>query len=132
MIAKMVHSMIRVLDENRSIEFYKDAFGLNKIERYDFEDFILIYMKNELSQFEIELTVNNSQKEPYDLGSGYGHLAVVVDDVEAEHDRFTLLGFKPQNLIEFNSHPTLKAKFFFVTDPDGYKIEVLQKMGRFK
>lgn len=132
MHAKMIHSMIRVTDENRSTKFYKDAFGLDKMERFEFEDFSLIYMKNDLSHFEIELTVNHSQTEPYDLGSGYGHLAVVVDDVEAEHDRFTLLGLRPQEVVEFKSHPTLKAKFFFVTDPDGYKIEVLQKMGRFQ
>lgn len=132
MTAKLIHSMIRVVDEEKSTNFYKQAFGLDVFERFDFEDFVLIYLKNNQSNFELELTVNKSQTEPYDLGNGYGHIAVVVDDVEAEHQRLTKLNLNPQNLVEFNSHPTLKAKFFFVTDPDGYKIEILQKMGRFQ
>ncbi|MBO6548872.1 MAG: VOC family protein [Rhizobiales bacterium] len=132
MTAKLIHSMIRVMDEEKSTNFYKQAFGLDVFERFDFEDFVLIYLKNNQSNFELELTVNKSQTEPYDLGNGYGHIAVVVDDVEAEHQRLTKLNLNPQNLVEFNSHPTLKAKFFFVTDPDGYKIEILQKMGRFQ
>lgn len=132
MTAKLIHSMIRVMDEEKSTNFYKQAFGLDVFERFDFKDFVLIYLKNNQSNFELELTVNKSQTEPYDLGNGYGHIAVVVDDVEAEHQRLTKLNLNPQNLVEFNSHPTLKAKFFFVTDPDGYKIEILQKMGRFQ
>ena len=132
MTAKLIHSMIRVVDEEKSTNFYKQAFGLDVFERFDFEDFVLIYLKNNQSNFELELTVNKSQTEPYDLGNGYGHIAVIVDDVEAEHQRLTKLNLNPQNLVEFNSHPTLKAKFFFVTDPDGYKIEILQKMGRFQ
>ncbi|MEP3477486.1 MAG: VOC family protein [Hyphomicrobiales bacterium] len=132
MTAKLIHSMIRVMDEEKSTKFYEQAFSLEVFERFDFDDFVLIYLKNRHSNFELELTVNKSQTEPYDLGNGYGHIAVVVDDVEAEHQRLTKLNLNPQNLVEFNSHPTLKAKFFFVTDPDGYKIEVLQKMGRFQ
>lgn len=131
MVAKVVHTMIRVLEEDRSVKFYKDAFGLEIADRYDFDDFTLIYLKNEKSHFEVELTVNKERKEPYDLGDGYGHLAVVVDDIESEHKRFQELNLNPNNLVEFENNGSLMAKFFFVADPDGYKIEVLQSMGRF-
>ena len=87
-MAKLVHSMIRVLDEARSLDFYKRAFGLEIAERVAFPNFALIYLRHPSSPFELELTVNFDRKEPYVLGDGYGHLAVVVDDVDAEHARF--------------------------------------------
>lgn len=130
-MAKAIHSMIRVLDEARSVAFYKKAFGLQVADRFDFDDFTLIYLANDETTFEVELTVNKSQTEAYDLGNGYGHLAVSVDDVDAEHARFEKEGFKPRKLVEFNRDGRLFAKFFFVADPDGYQIEVLQRHGRF-
>ena len=69
---------------------------------------------------------------PYQLGDGYGHVAVSVDDLDAEHARFCAAGLKPRNIVEFNREGKLFARFFFVEDPDGYKIEVLQRRGRFK
>ena len=87
-MAKAVHSMIRVLDEARSVGFYRDAFGLEVADRFDFDDFTLVYLRNPEADFEIELTVNKGRTEPYALGDGYGHLAVVVDDLDAEHARF--------------------------------------------
>ena len=88
-MAKMIHTMIRVRDEDRSRAFYKDAFGLELAERLDFESFTLIYLSNPETEFELELTVNKGQAEPYDLGNGYGHLAVLVDDADALHARLT-------------------------------------------
>lgn len=130
-MAKAIHTMIRVVDEARSVEFYKTAFGLNVADRLDFDTFTLIYMSNPETEFELELTVNKGQTEPYDLGNGYGHLAVSVDDVEAEHTRFAEANLNPRKLVEFERDGTLLAKFFFVQDPDGYEIEVLQRHGRF-
>jgi lactoylglutathione lyase len=86
-MAKPVHSMIRVLDEKRSLDFYARAFGLEVADHLKFPDFALIYLRHPSSPFEVELTVNFDRKEPYVLGDGYGHLAVVVDDVNAEHAR---------------------------------------------
>jgi lactoylglutathione lyase len=131
-MAKAVHSMIRVLDEARSAAFYRDAFGLEVADRYDFDDFTLIYLKSGDADFEVELTVNKGRTEPYALGDGYGHLAVVVDDVEAEHARLAEAGLAPRRIVEFNRDGALMAKFFFVADPDGYQIEVLQRHGRFR
>jgi lactoylglutathione lyase len=116
-MAKPVHSMIRVFDEAKSLDYYKRAFGLEIADHLKFSDFALIYLRHPSSPFEVELTVNFDRKEPYALGDGYGHLAVVVDDVDAEHRRF--------------EREELSPGPFFATDPDGYKIEVIQRGGRF-
>ncbi len=131
-MAKMIHSMIRVLEESRSVAFYEQAFGLSIAERLDFETFTLIYLSNGESGFELELTVNKGREEAYETGNGYGHLAVSVEDLDAEHARMTGLGLAPGKIVEFNIEERLFARFFFVTDPDGYKIEVLQRHGRFQ
>ncbi|MGF0540370.1 VOC family protein [Agrobacterium sp. ES01] len=130
-MAKMIHSMIRVLEETRSVDFYRKAFGLEIAQRLDFETFTLVYLSNAETPFELELTVNKGREEAYNLGDGYGHLAISVDDLDAEHARFAELGLSPNKIVEFNRDGTLFARFFFVTDPDGYKIEVLQRHGRF-
>lgn len=131
-MAKMIHSMIRVLDEQRSIDFYGNAFGLSVAERIPFDGFTLIYLSNAEGDFELELTVNAERDQPYSLGDGYGHLAVSVKDVEAEHKRFTDLGLTVGKLVDMSRDGKPFARFFFATDPDGYKIEVLQRGGRFK
>ncbi|WP_119165939.1 VOC family protein [Algihabitans albus] len=131
-MAKVIHTMIRVLDEDRSVNFYGKAFGLEIADRFPFESFTLVYLRNPEADFEVELTVNHAQSKPYSHGDGYGHLAVAVDDLEAEYDRIATLGLEPGDIKEFHREGTLMAKFFFLQDPDGYKIEVLQKHGRYK
>ena len=76
-MAKTIHTMMRVLEEQRSVNFYEKAFGLSVADRLDFDSFTLIYMSNDECSFEVELTVNKGREEPYNLGDGYGHLAVV-------------------------------------------------------
>ena len=131
-MAKLVHSIIRVIDEARSVGYYEKAFGLRIADRVDFPDFTLVYMTGDEVGFELELTITKGRTEPYALGDGYGHLAVVVDDVAAEHARFTAEGLTVGKLVDFKNGDVQVAKFFFATDPDGYKIEVIQKGGRFK
>ena len=131
-MAKNIHSMIRVLDEARSVAFYKKAFGLESADRLDFTDFTLVYLSNAESGFELELTVNKDRKDPYDLGDGYGHLAVSVADLDAEHARFEAEGLEPRKLVTFAPDGKLVGRFFFVADPDGYQIEVLERSGRFQ
>jgi lactoylglutathione lyase len=123
--------MIRVRDEERSIAFYQKAFGLSVADRLDFTTFTLVYLSNAESAFELELTINKDRTAPYELGDGYGHLAVSVDDLDAEHARFEAEGLAPRNLVEFKPDGELIARFFFVADPDGYQIEVLGRSGRF-
>lgn len=130
-MAKAIHSMIRVLQEARSVQFYKQAFDLEVAERLDFDSFTLVYLRNPEADFELELTVNKDRKTPYDLGDGYGHIAFCVDDLEAEHARFEAQGLEPRKIVKFERDGVLLAKFFFVADPDGYEIEMLQRHGRY-
>lgn len=123
--------MIRVLDEEKSVDFYAKAFGLKVKDRFPFDGFTLVYLRNDENDFEVELTVNHDQDEPYSHGSGYGHLAVCVDDIESEHARMSALDMQPTPVKEFQRDGELMAKFFFVQDPDGYKIEVLKRHGRY-
>ncbi|ARO13513.1 Lactoylglutathione lyase [Ketogulonicigenium robustum] len=128
-MAKMVHSMIRVLDEAKSVAFYDAAFGLKVARRLDFADFTLVYLENAETGFQLELTINKGRTEPYALGDGYGHLAVVVDDLPAEHARLTAFGYAPRKLVDFAPGGEVIAQFFFIADPDGYQIEVIQSGG---
>jgi lactoylglutathione lyase len=124
-VAKQIHSMIRVIDEARAVQFYETAFGLKIADRLDFPDFTLVYLCNSETEFELELTINKGTTEAYDL-------AVSVDDLDAEHARFEAAGLNPRNLVEFAPAGKTIARFFFVADPDGYQIEVLERGGRFK
>lgn len=131
-MAKLIHAMIRVLDEARSVEFYRTAFGLEVAQRLDFPDFTLIYLANDESPFELELTVNKGRAEPYAHGEGYGHLAVSVADLDAEHACLTAAGLAPRRIVEFAPAGEVIARFFFIADPDGYEIEVLERGGRYR
>ncbi|HUR44119.1 MAG TPA: VOC family protein [Aestuariivirga sp.] len=130
-MAKAIHTMIRVMDETKAVEFYGKAFDLKVKDRYGFDSFTLVYLKNDENDFEVELTINQGRTEPYAHGAGYGHLAFSTSDIEAEHRRFEKLGLNPTAIKEFHRDGALMAKFFFVADPDGYKIEVLQRHGRY-
>ena len=131
-MAKVIHAMFRVIDEDRPRDFYAKAFGLEAADRYEFDGFTLVYLRNREADFEVELTINHGRTEPYALGDGYGHIAVAVDDLDTEHRRFTAEGLNPNPIKEFMRDGSLMARFFFVQDPDGYKIEVLQRHGRYR
>jgi len=130
-MAKAIHMMVRALDEKKSVAFYENALGLAVKDRFDFDGFTLVYLKNGENDFEIELTINHGRTEPYTHGTGYGHVAVSTDDVEREHQRLTDAGLAPTPVKAFHRDGALMAKFFFVQDPDGYKIEILQRHGRY-
>ena len=130
-MAKAIHTMIRVLDLDKSMDFYRRAFGLDLAQRFDFDGFTLAYLRNDESEFEIELTWNHGQEEPYTHGSGYGHVALSVDDCEAEHDRMAAEGLDPNPVKQMEHDGQKLARFFFVQDPDGYKIEVVERQGRY-
>ena len=100
-MAKFIHTMFRVRDLDRSLAFYREAFGLEISKRLDFEDFSLVYLRNEENDVEVEFTWNKDQETPYEHGDGYGHIAFVVDDLDAEHERFVAAGFEPKDIVEF-------------------------------
>jgi lactoylglutathione lyase len=129
-MAKLIHSMIRVQDPDRSIAFYQRGFDLVESHRLEFPTFSLIYLKEPVSGFEIELTWNKGQAEPYTHGTGYGHMAFAVADLAGQRERLLALGFPAGDIKSLNA-PNGSARFFFTTDPDGYKIEVLESAGHY-
>jgi lactoylglutathione lyase len=132
-MAKLIHTMIRVVDLERSLQFYRQAFGLEVSHRLDFPEFTLAYLRNAETDEEIELTWNKGRTESYTHGDGYGHVAVCVDDVKSERQRLVELGMSPNDVREFrNDSGELLARYFFIQDPDGYKIEVLERHGHYQ
>jgi len=124
--------MIRVRDLDASLRFYDEVFQLKPSHRLDFPDFSLVYLRNAETDAEIELTWNKGREEPYTHGDGYGHVAVVVPDVPARHAELVLAGYAPLPVKEFKDGDKLLARFFFIQDPDGYKIEVLEEHGHYR
>ncbi len=122
---QMIHTCIRVMDLEKSEKFYQEAFGFEISRRIDHPEykFSLSYLKAPGGDFELELTYNYDQQEPYVLGNGYSHLAVGVSDLEGSHKRHRELGFDPKPLKGLAGGP---PKFYFVADPDGYLVEVVR------
>ena len=131
-MAKVIHIMIRVTDLDKSLKFYTDVLGLHESHRLEFPDFALVYLRNAENDMEVELTLNKGRTEPYTHGSGYGHIGVVVDDLAARHQVLEVAGYAPAPIKEFKRGDELLARFFFIQDPDGYKIEVLQRHGHYQ
>ena len=127
-----MRSMIRLLDETRSVDFYRRALAMRVADRFAFDSFTLVYLLGDTGEFELELTINHGRSDPYALGDAYGHIAFAVEDLVAEHARVTAEGLAPTPIREFHRDGSLMAKFFFLQDPDGYRIEVLQRHGRYR
>ena len=123
---QMIHSCIRVKNLEKSEHFYQEALGFEVVRRKDFPEhkFTLSYLRSAGSDFELELTCNHDQLEPYDLGNGYSHLAVSVSDLEGSHKMHEEMGLAPKPL---KGLPGQGARFYFLVDPDGYMVEVVKR-----
>ena len=130
-MTKLIHTMIRVSDLTKSLKFYRQALVLEIKNQYVFDDFTLTYLSNDSTDFELELTHNHNVNQEYTHGNGYGHIAASVDDIESVHKKMTMLNIKPSKVTTFHHHHKVLATFFFIADPDGYKIEFIQRKGRF-
>ena len=122
---QMIHSCLRVMNLEKSEKFYQEALGFEVVRRKDYSEhnFTLSYLRSSGSDFELELTWNHDQSEPYILGNGYSHLAVRVTDLEGSHKRHEEMGFAPKPL---KGLPGQGARFYFLADPDGYLVEVVR------
>jgi lactoylglutathione lyase len=127
---KLIHSMIRVQDLDRSIAFYRQVFGLEESHRLEFPTFTLLYLREPESGCEIELTWNKGQAEPYTHGTGYGHVAFCVDDLAGHRETLLRHDYSAGDIKSLVS-PGGAARFYFTADPDGYKIEVLERAGHY-
>lgn len=122
---KSLHTCIRVKDLDKSIQFYQDVFGYEETRRKDYPDaeFTLVYMALPGEEYELELTYNYDREVPYDLGDGYGHTAIGVENLKEFHADLIDRGYEVTDLTGLSDGA---ANYFFALDPDGYKIEVIQ------
>jgi len=125
---RMLHTMLRVGDLQRSIKFYTEVLGMKLLRTSDYPDgeFTLAFVGygNEYDNTVLELTYNYG-KESYEMGSAFGHLAIEVDDIYAECEAVKVKGGKVVREAGPMKSGTLVIAF--VEDPDGYKIEFIQK-----
>ncbi|MGP6139985.1 MULTISPECIES: lactoylglutathione lyase [unclassified Jeotgalibaca] len=121
---KMVHTCIRVKDLEKSLAFYKEAFDFEEVSRKDYPEhkFTLVYLSLPGDDYQLELTYNYDHPG-YELGDGYGHIAIAVEDVPAAHEAHKTAGFE---MTDLKGLPNSDFRYYFVMDPDGYKIEVVQ------
>ena len=125
MSIKMLHTCIRVMDLEKSLKFYRDALGLVETRRKEFPEhkFSLVYLSNEQGGYEIELTYNYDVEVPYEIGNGFSHTAIGVEDLEGMREKHIALGYE---VTPLKGLPGTKPSYYFVTDPDGYKVEVIR------
>lgn len=126
---KMLHTMIRVFDLQKSIEFYTQYLGMKVLRQTDYPDgkFTLAFIGygDEASNTVIELTHNWDQKEPYDIGNGFGHIALGVPNIYATCSKIEESGVKISRPPGPMKHG--KTVIAFIEDPDGYKIELIER-----
>lgn len=121
----MLHTCIRVMDLEKSLDFYKNALGLIEIRRSDFpeHEFTLVYLSDKDGHYDLELTYNYNPEKPYVIGNGFSHIAVSSTDLEASRKRHMEMGYKVSELTGLPGSP---PRYYFVTDPDGYEVEVIR------
>lgn len=122
---KFLHSCIRVMDLEKSLKFYKEALGFVETRRKDYpeDEFTLVFLSDSNRNFELELTYNYDREVPYEVGDGYSHIAVSVDNLEESRKRHLEMGYEVTELMGLPGSP---PRFYFVTDPDGYDIEIIR------
>ncbi|MFQ5939653.1 MAG: lactoylglutathione lyase [Alphaproteobacteria bacterium] len=126
---RLLHTMIRVRDLDKSLDFYTRLLGMNLLRKKDYPggEFTLAFVGfgDEDSHTVIELTHNWDQEEPYDIGSGFGHLAFGVPDIYATCEALEKEGVPIPRPPGPMKHGT--TVIAFVEDPDGYKIELIER-----
>ena len=118
---KFAHNNFNVLDLEKSLKFYKEALNLTEYRRKEASDgsFTLVFLTDNKTNHQLELTYLKDRKTPYDLGENEFHLAFVVDDYEKAYEKHKEMG-----CIVFKN----KAMgIYFIADPDNYWIEILPK-----
>jgi lactoylglutathione lyase len=127
---RFVHTCVRVLDPDKSVAFY-EALGYERRGKLQFETAYNIYMGLPGEGDDLELTVNIGRDEPYDLGDGYNHIALTVDDLDAQLAELAKIGVEPEKPPFAPGGREEVGRIAFVGDPDGYRIELIDG-GEFK
>jgi len=125
---ELIHTMLRILDEERSIDFYaRLGFMETSRKRVGGDTATVIFLALPGDGERLELTLNDGRTEPYDLGDAYGHIALAVDDMDDELARLARTGIEPEK-PPYQSRPG-GSTICFLRDPDGYRIELVERGG---
>ena len=113
------HNNINVFDLDKSLKFYKEALGLVKVRRREADDgsFILVFLGDETTPHQLELTWLRDWEKPYELGDNEIHLALIASDYDAAHERHKKMGCI--------CYENKKMGIYFIEDPDGYWVEIV-------
>ena len=126
-MSELIHTCYRVFDVERSVTFYEEL-GLVEMGRMNIRDeAINVFMGFEGDGPRLELTFNLGRKEPYEIGTGYGHVAITVEDLDAVLEKLSLAGIEPEKPPYTVSDGG--SRHCFVQDPDGYRVELNEKSG---
>jgi lactoylglutathione lyase len=120
---KFVHTNMRVRDIDASLSFYA-ALGFERRGRLQFDGAYNIYLGLPGDGDTLELTVNEGREEPYDLGDGYGHIALSVEDLDGLLERLAAEGIEPEK-PPYAPGGREEFRICFVADPDGYRVELI-------
>jgi lactoylglutathione lyase len=126
-VSELIHTCYRVLDLERSAAFY-GKLGFEELRRVPIgDDATNLFMGLPGDGARLELTYNHGRTEPYDIGSGYGHIAITTDDLDATLERLAADGIEPEK-------PPYRvreggSRICFVRDPDDYRIELIERSG---
>jgi lactoylglutathione lyase len=124
MATRFVHTCVRVRDPDASVRFY-EALGFERRGRLNFDSAYNVYLGLPGDGDALELTVNAGRDEPYDLGDGYNHVAVTVDDLDAVLGRLAEIGVEPEKPPYHPGGRDDLPRIAFVADPDGYRVELI-------
>jgi len=123
----LIHTCYRILDIDRSVAFY-EALGFREVGRIPIRDEavnVFMNMPDDGDSPRLELTYNVGREEPYEIGTGYGHIAITADDLDGTLARLAEQGIQPEK-----PPYTIReggSRLCFVRDPDGYRIEILER-----
>jgi lactoylglutathione lyase len=123
----LIHTCYRITDIDRSVDFYK-SLGFNEVGRLPIRDEainVFMGLPDDGPEPRLELTYNVGRSEPYDIGTGYGHIAITTADLDA-----TLSKLKEQGIEPERPPYTVReggSRLCFVRDPDGYRIELIER-----
>ena len=124
---KFLHAMIRVKNIEDSLKFYQNLFDMELVKKKRLEDCYLYFLENKETGFQIELTYNDeTPSEGYQIGTGFGHFAFGVKSMDKFTDKLNSLNY--EYLYEPFDLTGKGSKIAFVKDPDGYEIELIEKV----
>lgn len=123
----LLHTMIRVKDIEKSLDFYTNLFGMKIVEKRRLDDCWLYFLEDEQSGYQIELTYNDEiPQEGYVIGSGFGHFAFGVESMDEFSKKLNEFGYN--YLYEPFDLTGKGSSIAFIQDPDGYEIEIIEKV----